>query len=603
MSKFGGIPLDGGSRFGGIPLEQSQPIDDDVPQLDAQGNLIDTYQPPEKPERTAGDVAQGIYETGRGIVQGAAGTPLYVAGAIEGIYKRFTEDGFSPEDAAKYANEAASYFVTPPESQTGKDIAGFIGDVGGALPPVLGVAAGAIPNVATGIQGARVVKDAASAQAVNAIDKLPQRQPMTERGRRPQELADMIQNDPNNLEAARFELNPTPKPQTVTEALKQKVMPPSPVKESKVSIDAIKQGFDEGVVQPIKASNQATKKIMTAMLKAKDRERKDKLGSLRNRPGYLIGDEIKKRGLSVLQANRDAGKQIDKAAQALKGKPADAMPIVDSFRQSLDSIGVKLTGDGRLDFSGSDIEGNTAAENAINNVVNRMKKGGNLDAYDLHRMKKFIDDKVTYGKNAEGLAGIAESKLKDLRRTIDEQLDSNYPDYDAANTAYKETREGLDTLQDVAGKKFDITGDNSEKRLGLLTRRIMSNAQSAGDVITALDDLTSVANKYMNYRIVDNGEFLLPDLNASSRKKFDANLDMLALFSDELDNRFKPSARTSFENLTTRQAQNDVKNAADAMTTQGQQNIILEQGGKVLNKARGVNDDNAFKAMYELLRD
>ncbi|MCP4002076.1 MAG: hypothetical protein GY727_14300 [Gammaproteobacteria bacterium] len=493
--------------------------------------------------------------------------------------------------------------MTEPESQTGKDIAKFMGDVGGALPPVLGVAPGAIPNVAAGIQGARAVKDIADSAAVSAINKLPERQPITQGERRSQEIAEVIKNDPNNLDAARFELAENPKPQTAAQALKQKVMPPSPVRESPASIEAIKQGFDEGVVQPIKASNQSTKRIMEQMLKVKDRERKDKKGAMRNRPGYLVGDEIKKRAIAVLQANKDAGKQIDKVSQALRGQPADALAITRNFIGSLEDIGVKLSPNGKIDFSGSDIEGNPAAENAINTVVNRMKKGGNLDAYDLHRMKRFIDDKVTYGKNAEGLAGVAENVLKDLRRSIDNQLDENYPEYDAANTAYKETREGLDSLQNVAGSKFDITSDNSEKRLGLLTRRIMSNAQSAGDVITALDDLTNVANKYIDYRIANDGEFLLPDLNAKSRKKFDSDLDMLALFSDELDNRFKPSARTSFENLATRQAQNDVRAAADAMTADGQRNIILEQGGKILNKARGVNDDNAFKAMYELLRD
>jgi len=125
----------------GERLESQQP----APQNSDMAFFETAAEPQPQPERTPGDVLQGIYETGRGIVQGAAGAPMYMMAAVDGIYKRFTDEGFSPEDAAKYANEAAAYFMTPPESETGKDIAEFMGDVGGALPPVLGVAPATIP--------------------------------------------------------------------------------------------------------------------------------------------------------------------------------------------------------------------------------------------------------------------------------------------------------------------------------------------------------------------------------------------------------------------------------------------------------------------------
>ncbi len=560
-------------------------------------------QPVEQPERSMGDIAQGVYETGRNVVEGALGAPMYVAAAIDGIYKRFTDDGFSPEDAAKYANEAASYFITPPESQTGKDIAEFMGDVGGSLPPTLGITPSIIPNVASGVQGARAVKDVADAKLMQQVDKIPQRNPITGGEKQSQQIAEIIRNDPENSKAARYELAETPKPQSSMQTLKQKAMPPSPIKESPISIDAIKQGWDEGVVQPVKAANRETKNLMLDMLKLKDDARTNKKKEIRNKPFYVVGDEIKKRAMTVLSANRDAGTAIDKAANDLRGKPANAIAIGRQFIDDLSGIGVKLSDDGRLDFSGSDIENNPAAENAITYVVNRMKKGGNLDAYDLHKMKRFIDDKVTYGKDAEGLQGVAERALKSLRRNIDKQLDDNYPDYDAANIAFKETRDALDTLQGLAGKKFDLTGDNSEKRLGNLSRRIMSNAQTAGDVVTLIDDVTDMANKYYSYKVGNDGQFLLPDLNAKSKKGFNSDIDMLALFSDELDNRFGPSSRTSFENQATRQAQNDFRRAAEAFTTQGRSNMLLEKGGEALAKFRGVNDDGAFSSMYELLKE
>ena len=130
-----------------------------------------------KPEQdlSVGDVAQGVAETGRSFVEGAVfGTPAYMAGAVEGVIRSFVEEGFTPEDAARLANKSAAVFMTPPESQTGQNIAESIGDVADVLPPVFGGVAGQIPSLAQGVKGAALVAPEARG-AVSAIkEAIPQ---------------------------------------------------------------------------------------------------------------------------------------------------------------------------------------------------------------------------------------------------------------------------------------------------------------------------------------------------------------------------------------------------------------------------------------------
>ena len=124
------------------------------------------------------------------------------------------------------------------------------------------------------------------------------------------------------------------------------------------------------------------------------------------------------------------------------------------------------------------------------------KRGANPDAFELHRMKRFIDEVVTYGKAGEGLTGKTERILKQLRTNLDSTLDDAFPAYNEANTIYADTIGALDALQDVAGRKMDLFGPNADKATGTLLRRMMSNAQSRVNLVDAVDNLEVVAKRY-----------------------------------------------------------------------------------------------------------
>ena len=292
---------------------------------------------------------------------------------------------------------------------------------------------------------------------------------------------------------------------------------------------AIDQGFDPGTIQAVKQATKTDKAKMLEMTDIMERGIKNKRYAANKRPADVAGDTLLERFKVVDGINRRAAKDLDKEAAKLKGRQVDYTNAADQFAQDLQGIGVRLessSGRVRPNFKGSDIEGLDGPELVIKNILNRVGQGEVKSAYDLHRIKKYIDENANYGKSGEGLKGQAETIVKRLRHNIDKTLDSNFAGYDSVNQTYATTREAIDALQDVAGKKMDLHGGNADKALGTLLRRLMSNAQSR---VTLMDAVKKIEDA------------------AIRRGDPDTDLMSLMLFADELDSVFGPVARDSFQ--------------------------------------------------------
>lgn len=271
------------------------------------------------------------------------------------------------------------------------------------------------------------------------------------------------------------------------------------VVKDEVQQAALKAGIDEGAVAMIAASNRATKSRMKDMLDVLEGGRKNLEFRNFNPPQRVVGQAINDR-LSVIQrANRVAGKNIDKAANNLKGKATDVSPAVNQFLDDLagEGIGVNLK-TGVLDFSDSTIEGLKEPQQIINTVFQRLynTKSPARDAHKVHLAKKFIDEQVSYGRSQAGLSGRMEGIVKGLRHNLDGILDTQFDEYDRVNTIYKETRDVIDEVQSLAGRKVDLTGDKVDKALGTMSRKVLSNYNTGTAMETLFESMDSVAKRY-----------------------------------------------------------------------------------------------------------
>ena len=183
------------------------------------------------------------------------------------------------------------------------------------------------------------------------------------------------------------------------------------------------------------------------------------------------------------------------------------------------------------------------------------------------------------------------------------------------NTQYAETRGAIDALQDVAGQKMDLMGENADKALGTLTRRILSNAQSRVPLIDSLSQLDDTARKYgaprkfakMSGRtdIVPFDDIVRPIVPHGSVLKragvdpamFDDDLIAQVEFASQLDSVFGTHAGNSFQGEITKAVDRAAINTAAGRDS----GLVEEAATWAVNKARGINEDNALKAMRELL--
>ena len=351
------------------------------------------------------------------------------------------------------------------------------------------------------------------------------------------------------------------------------------VKTDKLAKEAIKQGVEDGVIQALSAASPATKASALKMLNTRQKGKRNASFAVENRATDIPGNSLVDRYNVVRKENQRSGAEIDALSKELKGLEVDVQPVVARFLENLEGkLGVRLDANLRPVFSGSDIEGLDAPKRAVTRIINRMKKTKTPDAHDMHRLKRFIDENVTYGDGVSGLKGATENVLKTLRKDVDSVLDGQFPKYDAANSSYSETITAINNFRDVVGKKINLRGENAGKAIGTRLRGLNSNIQSRVPLLDSVNELDAVAKKYGG---VFNDE-IIPQM----------------MFADELDRVTGAAATTSLAGEVGKAASRAVQAPMGSRTTFG----ALEIAAKTVSeKLRGVNEDNLFKSLREFL--
>lgn len=350
------------------------------------------------------------------------------------------------------------------------------------------------------------------------------------------------------------------------------------VQKDPVAQEAIKQGIGEDTVSLIKGATPEDRKVMSGALDILEKGKVDPRYRAVNRPSDVLGQSVVNRYKVVSQANTKAGRELDSVAKSLSGKKADPTPAVQSFISDLEDMGVTVS-NGKANYVGSNLEGLTGPQKAIDAIIKRMTAVSD-DAYQLHQLKKYIDETVSYGKNTEGLSGRTEGILKALRHNIDTTLDTSFPEYNAINSTYSTTREAIDAFQSIAGSKIDLNGPNAEKAIGTLARRILSNAGSRVEVLNTLQALQDVAEA--------NGG------------KFADDIVSQTVFVNDLEKLFGTSAPTSLAGETAKGVK-AAMNVATKLKTGNILDLATQAAGAGLEKAQGINEESLVKALRAIL--
>jgi hypothetical protein len=362
------------------------------------------------------------------------------------------------------------------------------------------------------------------------------------------------------------------------------------VKNGKITTDPkakelLRQGIDDksvAIVQSMTPEDKAAAKRMVSVAK-----RAGDADDVIARPQEVVGETFMRRAKDAERLNTEAGKQIDDIARTkLSGKQVDYTPAYDDFVSKLERHGIDVdalasaekSDDVANAFRGSDFEDLPTAQRTIKTVLNRVKDG-NVDGYNLHRTKRFIDNQVTYGKNAEGLTGDAERLLKGLRRGIDEVLDTALPEYNAVNTQYRDTIEAIDEVRRLIGKEYIGAGNIQNLRAGEVMNRLLGNASAKP--LSALQNLENVNRKY--------------------GVKYADNVIKQIKFADLLDDVYELHPTRGFTGQTARGVEQAATNFLGRIRQSGLISASIDTAADTLQSVRGVSPEGAQKALEAFL--
>lgn len=533
-------------------------------------------EPQPDPEFTTGEQLIGAAETGATMATGSTtGIAGMVGGTLSQLAKELVSGEFGTKEAAQRIQEEAQrvseMFTYAPKTEAGQEQVKEVGEFMAPAQALTGLA----PQIQAAASMARpaavikpVAKEAARVkQTVPAVKQLVKRDQVLPSG----EVAPITQS--KIVDRLRFE------PYNPSNAKVRLIG--GEVVTDKLGNQAIKQGFREGSVAVVKASGTQDKKNMLKMLNIHELGRKSDVFRAKNRPADIIGESFNKRIKFISDLKKEGVKELESVAnQKLKNQSVDYSPAINNFVSKLNEMGVTLTETKKgikVALRGSDLEGDKTSQAMLTRAFNRLYDTDVNSAYDVHRAKKWIDTQIDFGKRSKnGLSGQTEIVLKKLRRDLNESLKNEFPEYAKANKKLEDSFNAFDQLGRAIGKNVDLDNPNIDKLLGQESRKLLSNYRSRIEMMNTISDLDDLAKKY-GFKVDDD---LLNQVS----------------FANELDRMFGSPADTSLKGQVATAMETGVKAARGSA-----KEAAFDLVSRGLEKARGINEENAITAMKDLI--
>jgi hypothetical protein len=435
-----------------------------------------------QPEPTLIEKAKGAGEALLTLATGATGgTAGYLGGSLVGATGELT--GLT-DDGQKIAEEYAGALTFQPRTEYGKELVSDIGNLLGALPPVMGGAP---------VQSARMAS-IPTAKALSAIGKTKRagQRVIQSASKTKRALAEEIRAGNRNAGNIAMQLDADG----------------TLIKNPNVKKAVQLMGNDDAAYSTainFEKMNPATKSQINKMLDVIESNKisGDPSQVMSNRPVNVIGDSLAKRVNKLNEIKNSASKQIGELIKGdLGDKPANVNKARNDFISALREadVDVGVNENGRLVADTSRTLTNVdevVKIDKLNNVLSRLQKG-NIPAKEAHRLKRNLREMVSYDPAAPGATKVSseiENAFKKLSTDLGESVSAIDNRYKIAN---QKMADSLGVLQDVdrqLGRQIMIGDDLATSKLGSLSKRIGTNLASREQVISMVDEIDNALSK------------------------------------------------------------------------------------------------------------
>ncbi len=354
------------------------------------------------------------------------------------------------------------------------------------------------------------------------------------------------------------------------------------VENDAIANEALRQGFQKGDVQAVKTASSGTKAGMQEMVRMTRRIKANSSLVKKFKPTDVVGKSVMKRFNHIRQAANKARTQLDDIAKTqLKGTPINVDGVRNNFFSEMDRLDVGVdttTIPPKLDFEGSLISKDRTSQRVIKDVVDLLSEPRALDALRAHKLKRQLDTLIDFRKRAVGgLTEAGRNVAKSLRKSLNDSIREVSDNYAAVNDILSESIGSLDEFQRVLGPSIDVFAEGAAKAIGQDLRGLLSLRKSRVRLENSVNSLDATAKKLGG--------------------KFDDDVADLVGFAEILEDQFGAIAKTGFKGQVT----SAVRQAARGR--EGIKEAVIEKGAEALEKARGISEQNAFKAIQELLKE
>jgi len=355
------------------------------------------------------------------------------------------------------------------------------------------------------------------------------------------------------------------------------------VEDDLLAKEALRQGFAAGDIQAMKTTTPETRRGMNQMVK-KTRQIKTKSTLAKKfRPTDVVGKAVMRRFSFIRDRADVARKELDTIARTkLKGLNVDAGKIQDDFLRDLDDLDITITRpEGSikpvLDFEGSLISKDKTSQGIIRDTLDLLSESKTPNALRAHKLKKQLDAMLDFNKkSAAGLTDAGKKVAGNLRRSLNNSIRDVSDEYGAVNDVLHESIGTLDEFQRVLGPSIDVFKEGAAKAIGTDMRGLLSNRKSRIRLENAINTLDDTAKN------LGGG--------------FDDSIADLTTFANILDDHFGAVAKTSLKGEV---------GGAIKQGLRGREGFIeagIDRVAEGIEKARGINDQSAFKVMEDLIR-
>lgn len=365
---------------------------------------------------------------------------------------------------------------------------------------------------------------------------------------------------------------------------------------AKLVTDAVRQGFEPKEVKFLAGIGEADKTAMREMMDLAESGSTDlEKGLTGKRPADVVGDSVLKPLREIQNLNKTSGEAVDSTARALAGTNIDASAVGATAKTSLEKAGVSIKDaqtyarevaqaaldnkptPSRFNFDSSVFKKLPAIQKQLANALSDLPEGP-MDAYDLHKFKKSIDQIVEYGKSSDKpLTREAENVLKEIRSSADEVLDTNFSAYNKANTDFKKTREVLDMAEETIGGKTDFMSSRANQQVGKAMRGMFANTNKRPELGNFLQMLKETSTEY---GIV---------LDTDPAKQ--------AVFAQVLEKMYGNQAVTGIQGEMSKALQTAIEFKTNPLMAS------VKKGAEIIDKLQGATEAEKKRVLRDFLKD